>query len=106
LFLSINTWPSFVYILGILAWDWFYGLSMLFRALVFKGGRVETAARLAMAVSGVLSIAGMTMQLYERRTGMSERHVIRHTFGSGMVGALVGIVLLFRGALQIAAPQR
>jgi membrane protein implicated in regulation of membrane protease activity len=48
-----------VYTLDILAWDWFYGLSMLFAALVFKGGRLQTAVRIAMAVSGVLSIAGL-----------------------------------------------
>jgi hypothetical protein len=58
LFLSFK-WPSVVYTLDILAWDWFYGLSMLFAALVFKGGRLQTAVRIAMAVSGVLSIAGL-----------------------------------------------
>jgi hypothetical protein len=36
LFLSFQ-WPSVVYILDILAWDLFYGFSMLFAALVFKG---------------------------------------------------------------------
>jgi hypothetical protein len=58
LFLSFK-WPSVIYALDILAWDWFYGLSMLFAAPVFKGGRLETAVRIAMAVSGVLSIAGL-----------------------------------------------
>jgi len=58
LFLSFK-WPSVVYALDILAWDWFYGLSMLFAAPVFKGGRLETAVRIAMAVSGVLSLAGL-----------------------------------------------
>ncbi len=58
LFLSFK-WPSVIYAWDILAWDWFYGLSMLFAALVFKGGRLETAVRIAMTVSGVLSIAGL-----------------------------------------------
>ena|SRR2546426_6077771 len=58
LFLSFQ-WPSVVYALDILAWDWFYGLSMLFAAPVFKGGRLQTAVRIAMVVSGVLSIAGL-----------------------------------------------
>lgn len=58
LFLSFK-WPSVVYALDILAWDWFYGLSMLFAALVFKGGRLQTAVRIVMAVSGVLSLAGL-----------------------------------------------
>jgi hypothetical protein len=58
LFLS-SKWPSVIYALDILAWDWFYGLSLLFAALVFKGGRLQTAVRIALAVSGVLSIAGL-----------------------------------------------
>jgi hypothetical protein len=58
LFLSYK-WPSVIYTVDILAWDWFYGLSLLFAALVFKGGRLQTAVRIAMAVSGVLSIGGL-----------------------------------------------
>ncbi len=58
LFLSWK-WPSVIYALDILAWDWFWGLSLLFAALVFKGDRLQTAVRIAMAVSGVLSLAGL-----------------------------------------------
>jgi len=58
LFLSWK-WPSVIYAVDILAWDWFYGLSLLFAALVFKGGRLQTAVRIAMAVSGMLSLAGL-----------------------------------------------
>ena len=52
-------WPSVIYAVDILAWDWFYGLSLLFAALVFKGGRLQTALRIALAVSGALSLAGL-----------------------------------------------
>lgn len=52
-------WPSVAYTLDILAWDWFFALSMLFAALVFKGGRLEIAVRILMIVSGVLSLAGL-----------------------------------------------
>ena len=58
LFLSFQ-WPSVVYILDVLAWDVFYGFSMLFAAPVFKGGKWETAVRITMAVIGVLSIVGL-----------------------------------------------
>jgi hypothetical protein len=58
LFLSWK-WPSVIYAVDIVAWDWFYGLSLLFAALVFKGGKLETAVRIALAVSGVLSLAGL-----------------------------------------------
>jgi hypothetical protein len=52
-------WPSVAYALDILAWDWFFALSMLFAAPVFKGGRLEITVRILMIVSGVLSLAGL-----------------------------------------------
>jgi hypothetical protein len=58
LFLSF-TWPSVAYTLDILAWDFFFALSMLFAAPVFKGGRLETAVRFLMIVSGVVCLAGL-----------------------------------------------
>jgi hypothetical protein len=58
LFLSWK-WPSVVYTLDILAWDWFFALSMLFAAPIFKVGRLERTVRLLMIVSGFLSLAGL-----------------------------------------------
>jgi hypothetical protein len=58
LFLSF-TWPSVVYALDILAWDWFFALSMLFAAPVFRVGRLEQTLRILMIVTGVLSLAGL-----------------------------------------------
>jgi hypothetical protein len=58
LFLSF-TWPSVAYALDILAWDFFFALSMLFAVPVFKGGRLETALRWLMIISGVLSLLGL-----------------------------------------------
>ncbi len=52
-------WPSVAYTLDILAWDWFFALSMLFAAPVFKAGRLEKAVRILMIISGVLSLAGL-----------------------------------------------
>lgn len=52
-------WPSVAYTLDILAWDWFFALSMLLAAPVFKGGRLETMVRILMIVSGILSLAGL-----------------------------------------------
>src|SRR5215470_4173190 len=45
LFLSYK-WPSVIYALDILAWDWFWGLSLLLGALVFKGDLLQTAVRI------------------------------------------------------------
>lgn len=53
------TWPSVAYALDILAWDWFFALSMLCAAPVFKGGQLERAVRNLMFLSGVLSLAGL-----------------------------------------------
>ncbi len=52
-------WPSVIYTLDILAWDWFFALSMLFAALVFKKGKLERTVRFFMIASGVLSLLGL-----------------------------------------------
>ena len=54
------TWPSVPYALDILAWDLFFGLSMLFAAPVFRGDRLRTSIRLLMIVSGVLALGGLS----------------------------------------------
>lgn len=58
-FLLSWQWPSVVYTVDILAWDWFFALAMLFAAPVFKVGRLEKTVRLLMVVSGVVSLAGL-----------------------------------------------
>jgi hypothetical protein len=58
-FLFSYEWPSVIYTLDILAWDWFFSLSMLFAAVVFKIGRLEKTLRTIMIISGVLSLAGL-----------------------------------------------
>jgi hypothetical protein len=52
-------WPSVAYGLDILAWDWFFALSMLFAAPVFKQIGLETAIRYILMISGVLSLVGL-----------------------------------------------
>lgn len=52
-------WPSILYTLDILAWDWFFALSLLFASVVFTEGRLERAVRMLLIVSGVLSLAGL-----------------------------------------------
>lgn len=52
-------WPSVAYTLDILAWDFFFALSMLFAAPVFRIGRLEKTIGTLMIVSGVLSLAGL-----------------------------------------------
>lgn len=53
-------WPSVVYALDILAWDWFFALSILFGSLVFRGGSgLVKSIHTLMIISGVLSLAGL-----------------------------------------------
>jgi hypothetical protein len=58
LFFSFS-WPSVAYTLDILAWDWFFALSILFAVPVFKGSGLERTLRYFMVVSGVLSLVGL-----------------------------------------------
>src|SRR6202163_637824 len=53
-------WPLVPYALDILAWDLFFGLSMLFAAPVFRGDRLRTSIQLLMIVSGVLALGGLS----------------------------------------------
>lgn len=53
------TWPSVIYSLDILAWDFFFALAVLFAVPVFKGGRLENWIRILLIVSGVLSFVGL-----------------------------------------------
>jgi hypothetical protein len=49
-----------LYTLDILAWDWFFGLSMLLAAPVFTGdGKLHASVRAAMILRGTLSVAGL-----------------------------------------------
>ncbi|WP_340198842.1 hypothetical protein [Ascidiimonas sp. W6] len=58
LFFSFQ-WPSVVYILDILAWDWFFALSFLIAAPIFNHGRLEKTIRTFMLISGTLSLIGI-----------------------------------------------
>ena len=52
-------WPSVTYTLDILAWDVFFGISVLFLVPVFNGSRLSRAIRALLFASGVIAIAGL-----------------------------------------------
>ena len=58
LFMSFK-WPSVVYSLDILGWDFFFALSMLFAAPAFNGSRLAVWVRGTMIASGMLALAGL-----------------------------------------------
>lgn len=58
LFFSFK-WPSVVYLLDILAWDWFFSLSFLSAASIFYKGRLEKIIRILMLIAGSLALIGI-----------------------------------------------
>lgn len=58
-------WPSVVYALDILGWDYFFALSMLFAAPVFQGAGLCRAIRNSMIASAVLALAGLGGVLWD-----------------------------------------
>ncbi len=52
------TWPSPLYALELLAWDFFLGLSLLSAAPVFRGGGPRRVIRSFVCVTGVLCLVG------------------------------------------------
>ena len=53
------TWPSVVYALDIVAWDYCFGLALLLAAPVFSGTGMRQAIRIGLIVAGVLCLAGL-----------------------------------------------
>jgi hypothetical protein len=90
-FLISFKWPSVAYTLDILAWDWFFALSMLFAAPVFREGRLERTVRILMIVSGVLSLVGLIgVPLEDMQVRMIG--VLGYAVVSPIVFLLLGIV--------------
>ena len=52
-------WPSLAYVIDILAWDFFFALSMLFLSASFKKEGLEKHIRLLLLISGILSLIGI-----------------------------------------------
>ena len=56
--------PGVVGSIDLLAWGWFFGLSMMAAAPVFRDGRLEKTARAFMLGSGLLPIAGWVLMIF------------------------------------------
>ena len=52
-------WPSVVYALDIVAWDFCFGLALLCAAAVFVGRGIERTVRVGLVVAGILCLAGL-----------------------------------------------
>lgn len=53
-------WPSILYSIELAAWHLFFGMSMIFAALVFRGDGREKIVRIGLLVTGTLCIVGLT----------------------------------------------
>lgn len=53
-------WPSPVYVLDILAWDWFFALAALCAAFAIPAGTLARTTRTLLLLSSFLSLAGLT----------------------------------------------
>lgn len=96
LFFSFE-WPSVAYALDILAWDWFFALSILFAVPVFKGGGLEKALRYFLIGTGVLSLIGLfgvplAIMKVENWFIVRNIGIVGYAFGSLGVFLLMGIV--------------
>jgi hypothetical protein len=92
LFFSFK-WPSVAYAIDVLAWDFFFALSMLFAAPVFKIGRLEKTVRFFMVVSGVLSLVGLFgVPILDRTPIVRNIGIVGYAGFSLVVFSLLGIV--------------
>jgi hypothetical protein len=92
-------WPSVVYALDILAWDWFFALAILCAAPVFNGNRLEHALRILMVVCGLLSLAGLL--------GVPLGNMLVRDIGIVGYAVLTPVVLLLLGIVfGRAEPER
>jgi hypothetical protein len=81
-------WPPLPQALDFFAWDWFFALSMLLAAPVFRGGRLENAVRVLMLLTGVLCILGLVWLPVS-----PPQATIIGTLGWGVAGPIVFLLL-------------
>jgi len=90
-------WPSLAYALDILAWDFFFALSMLFASGVFSGSRLALAVRAAMLLSGMLALAGLSGVILGDMA-------LRNIGIAGYVGLFLVVALLLGVLFHRSAP--
>ena len=81
-------WPPLPQALDFFAWDWFFALSMLLAAPVFRGGRLENAVRALMLLTGVLCILGFAWLPFS-----PPQATIIGILGWGVAGPIVFLLL-------------
>ena len=85
-------WPSVAYVVDILAWDFFFALSMLFLSATFRKKGLEKRIQTLLLISGGLSFTGL---LGIPLNNMSIRNIgiVGYTIFAIIVFFLIGIAL-------------
>ncbi len=83
-----SEWPPLPQALDFFAWDWFFALSMLLAAPVFRGGRLRNAVRALMLITGVLCILGLVWLPFS-----PSQATIIGILGWGVAGPIVFLLL-------------
>jgi hypothetical protein len=81
-------WPPLPQVMDYFAWDWFFALSMLLGAPVFRGGRLANGVRWVMLLSAALCILGLVWFPFSP----SQASVIS-ILGWGVAGPIVFLLL-------------
>ena len=96
-------WPAVAYAVDVFAWDWFYALSMLCAAPIFRGGRLERMVRVVMLVSGGLSLLGLIVLPFAVLLA-----IVISIVGWGVAGSIVFLLLaiVFGGTRPVLGVHR
>jgi hypothetical protein len=81
-------WPPLPQALDFFAWDWFFALSMLLAAPVFRGGRLENAVRLLMLITAAMCILALIWLPFS-----PQQATIIGIIGWGVAGPIVFLLL-------------
>lgn len=95
-------WPSVLYAIELTAWHLFFGMSMLFAALVFQGKGREKTVRIGLLITGFLCLIGLSGPLIGNLNWR-----LMGAFGYGFIFPFVCIfvALVFKNALKTNAIQ-
>ena len=95
-------WPSMLYAIELAAWHLFFGMAMLFAALVFKGNGREKIVRIGLLLTGFLCLIGLAGPLIGN---LNWRLMGAFAYGFIFPIVCIFVALVFKSALQTNAVQ-
>jgi hypothetical protein len=81
-------WPIPIFVLDNFTWDWFFGISMLFAAPIFRGNKLMNIIRCVLTLSGILCILGLFLLFISPQIG-----ILIGILGWGAVGPIAFLLL-------------